>query len=50
VGDVAMLDFTQKKRCMQAGMDAAREAVPRIRAAIAEWQKRKAAAMAQRGP
>jgi len=38
VGGVAMLDFSQKKRCMQAGMDAARAAAPRIRAAISEWQ------------
>jgi NTE family protein len=43
VGDVAMLDFTQKKRCVQAGIDAAREAVPRIRAAIEAWQRRAAA-------
>jgi NTE family protein len=42
VGDVAMLDFSQKKRCMQAGMDAARAAVPRIRAAIAAWQAARA--------
>lgn len=44
VGDVTMLDFAQKKRCMQAGMEAAREAVPLIRKAIADWQLRKAAA------
>lgn len=43
VRGVAMLDFTQKKRCMQAGMDAARAAIPRIREAIAAWQ-------AKRGP
>ncbi len=42
VGGVAMLDFTQKKRSMQAGMDAARAAVPRIRAAIADWQAKRA--------
>ena len=42
VGGVAMLDFSQKKRCMQAGMDAARAAVPRIRAAIAAWQAKRA--------
>jgi NTE family protein len=42
VGGVAMLDFSQKKRCMQAGMEAARAALPRIRAAIAEWQTRHA--------
>jgi NTE family protein len=42
VGGVTMLDFSQKKRCMQAGMDAARAAVPRIRAAIAAWQATRA--------
>jgi NTE family protein len=42
VRGVAMLDFSQKKRCMQAGMDAARAALPRIRAAIAEWQAKRA--------
>jgi NTE family protein len=42
VGGVAMLDFTQKKRCMQAGMDAARAALPKIRAAIADWQAKHA--------
>jgi len=30
-----MLDFSQKKRCVQAGIEAARKAVPRIREAIA---------------
>jgi NTE family protein len=44
VGDVAMLDFSQKKRCMEAGIAAAREAVPRIRQAIAGWQARRGAA------
>jgi NTE family protein len=44
IGDVGMLDFGQKKRCMQAGIDAARDVVPRIRQAIAEWQARKMAA------
>jgi NTE family protein len=43
VRGVAMLDFSQKKRCMQAGMEAARVAVPRIRAAIAAWQAARAA-------
>jgi len=37
IGDVGMLDFTQKKRCMQAGIDAAKEAMPRIRQAIDTW-------------
>lgn len=44
IGDVGMLDFGQKKRCMLAGIDAARDVVPRIRQAIAEWQARKMAA------
>lgn len=44
IGDVGMLDFGQKKRCMQAGIEAAREAVPRIQRAIAEWQARKMSA------
>jgi NTE family protein len=44
VGDVTMLDFGQKKRCMLAGIEAAREAVPQIRKAIAEWQARKTSA------
>ena len=43
VGDVAMLDFSQKKRCMQAGIEAARAAVPHVRAAIEAWKARKAA-------
>ncbi len=38
IGDVGMLDFTQKKRCMQAGIEAASQAMPQIRAAIAAWQ------------
>lgn len=37
VGDVAMLDFSQKKRCMQAGIEAARKAAPEIRRAIDAW-------------
>jgi NTE family protein len=43
VGAVGMLDFGQKKLCMDAGIVAAREAVPRIRAAIAAWKQRRAA-------
>lgn len=41
VGNVAMLDFTQKKRCMQAGIDATQKAVPEIRNKIEEWTKNK---------
>jgi NTE family protein len=37
VGDVTMLDFSQKKRCMEAGIEAARAAVPQIRAAVDRW-------------
>jgi NTE family protein len=44
VGDVGTLDFTQKKRCMQAGIEAGRKAVPAIRKAVEEWKRKKAAA------
>ena len=44
VGNVAMLDFTQKKRCMQAGIEAAQKAMPEIRKKIEEWGKKKASA------
>ena len=40
VGSVAMLDFTQKKRCMQAGIEATQKAMPEIRKKIEEWGKR----------
>ena len=43
VGDVGMLDFSQKKRCMQAGVEATQKAMPKIRAAIEEWGKKKGA-------
>jgi NTE family protein len=49
VGAVGMLDFGQKKLCMDAGIEAGRAAVPRIRAAIAAWKERKAAELAGRG-
>ena len=42
VGDVGMLDFTQKKRCMQAGIEATQKAMPEIRKKIEEWGKKKA--------
>ena len=42
VGDVGMLDFSQKKRCMQAGIEAARKAVPKIREAMERWKAKKA--------
>jgi NTE family protein len=41
IGDVGMLDFTQKKRCMQAGIDAARAAMPEIKQKIDEWGRKK---------
>lgn len=37
VGNVAMLDFTQKKRLMQAGMEAAEQALPTIRRTMDDW-------------
>ncbi|MDE3245035.1 MAG: patatin-like phospholipase family protein [Acidobacteriota bacterium] len=39
IGDVGMLDFTQKKRCMQAGIEATQKAIPGIRKAIEAWVK-----------
>jgi len=39
VGNVGMLDFTQKKRCMQAGIEAAQRSIPEIRKKIEEWGK-----------
>jgi len=44
VGDVSMLDFTKKKMCMQAGIDAAQMAMPEIKSKIAEWSKKKLSA------
>ena len=37
IGDVGMLDFTQKKRCMQAGIDATKQAMPTILKVIDAW-------------
>lgn len=39
IGDVGMLDFTQKKRCMQAGIEATKKAIPDIRKTIETWIK-----------
>jgi NTE family protein len=39
IGDVGMLDFTQKKRCMQAGIEATQKAMPDIRKVIDAWIK-----------
>jgi NTE family protein len=43
VGDVGMLDFTQKKRCMLAGIDATQKMMPDIKAKIEEWGRKRAA-------
>jgi NTE family protein len=42
VGNVGTFDFTQKKRCMQAGIEAAQKVVPEIKKKIEEWGKRTA--------
>jgi NTE family protein len=42
VGSVGMLDFSQKKYCMQAGIEAAQKAIPVLKEKIEEWEKRKA--------
>ncbi len=36
VGDIGILDFTQKKRCMEAGIEATRAALPEIRKLIGD--------------
>jgi hypothetical protein len=33
-----MMDFGQKKVCMQAGIEAAQQALPEIRKKIAAWR------------
>jgi NTE family protein len=38
VGGVGMMDFGQKKVCMQAGIEAARQALPVIREKIETWR------------
>ncbi len=43
VGGIGMLDFARRKDAMDAGIAAAREAAPRIRAAIEAWKARKVA-------
>jgi NTE family protein len=37
VGNVGTFDFTQKKRCMQAGIEAAQMVIPDIKRKIEEW-------------
>lgn len=44
VGKVAMLDFTQKKQCMQAGIEETQKAMPAIKAVIADWRPKAVAA------
>ena len=41
VGNVGMLDFTQKKRVMQAGMEATQKALPEIRSKVEDWAQGK---------
>ncbi len=41
VGSVGMLDFSQKKQCMQAGIEAAQKAMPEIKKKIEEWGEKK---------
>jgi NTE family protein len=43
IGAVGMLDFTKKKQCMQAGIDATQKMMPEIRAAIEAWGRNKLA-------
>jgi NTE family protein len=43
VGDVGMQDFTQKKRCMIAGIEATQKMMPDIKAKIEEWGRKRAA-------
>ncbi len=50
VGDVGMMDFSQKKRCMQAGIEAARKAVPDIRKVIDAWVAKRTAPTAAAAP
>jgi NTE family protein len=42
IGDVGMMDFTQKKRCMLAGIEAAQKMMPEIKAKIEEWGRKRA--------
>ena len=48
VGSVGSFDFTQKKKCMQAGIEAAQRAMPEIRQKIEEWEQNKSTTEAQR--
>lgn len=48
IGDVGTLDFTQKKRCMEAGIVAAQRAMPAIRQVIDKWVAARVAAATPR--
>jgi NTE family protein len=37
IGDVGTMDFSQKKRCMDAGIQATRDVMPGLRAAVARY-------------
>jgi hypothetical protein len=37
-----MLDFSQKKRCMLAGIEATQKVMPDIKAKIEEWGRKRA--------
>jgi NTE family protein len=37
IGDIGMLDFTQKKRCMLAGIEATKQSMPALRKVIDAW-------------
>jgi len=41
VGTVSMMDFSQKKRLVQAGIDAAEQSLPAIRQAIEDWKAKR---------
>jgi NTE family protein len=43
VEDVSMFDFTRKKQCMQAGIEAAQKALPEIRRRLETWGRTAAA-------
>jgi NTE family protein len=39
VGEIGMLDFTQKKKCIEEGMKAARAALPSIKQRLEQWER-----------
>ena len=40
VADITMFDFTRKKQCMQAGIEAAQKAMPQIKQLIEQWGRK----------